>query len=222
MAMAAQRFLLICLLGLAAVSCAGPRALQMVRESGDRAFARGDYRTALAEYREVVERSPADWATRVKLARTQLVLSDADAARENLAVAHRLRPEDDSIVDLLATAMLESGELAQMHDLLRLRAKEKGRVSDYLRLGFFMAKAGDLDAAEKALKTAARIDRGRHVEPELALADFYQKVGDEEAALLHLRHALWIDPSNETVVQRIRKMGEVPGPSLAVQPPDAP
>lgn len=218
----ALRLNLLCVLGLVAVGCAGPRALHMVRESGDRAFARGDYQTALAEYREVVQRSPADWRTRVELARTQLVLNDADAARENLAVAHRLRPEDDSIVDLLATAMLESEKVAEMHDLLRLRAKEKGRVSDYLRLGFFMAKAGDLDAAEQALKTAARIDRGQHVEPELALADFYQKVGDEEAALLHLRHALWIDPTNETVVQRIRKMGEVPGPSLAIQPPDAP
>lgn len=219
-----QRTLFIALLIIAAAQtgCAGPRALHMVRESGDRAFSRSDYSTALAEYQEVVERAPADWETRVKLARAQLVLNNADAARENLAVAHRLRPDQDNIVDLLASAMLESGKVEEMHDLLRLRAQQRGRVGDYLRQGFFLSRAGDVDAAERAYLTATRIDHGQHVEPELALADFYRQVGDDKAALTHLRYALWIDPTNSAVTARLRDLGEVPGPSLALQPPDSP
>jgi len=211
--------LLAALLG-ALAGCEGPRALLMVRESGDRAFSRQEYPKALTEYTEIVERAPADWESRVKLARTQLVLNDATAARENLAVAHSMRPDDDNIVDLLSTAMLESGQVTQMHDLLEQRARTKGRTGDYLRLGFFMDRAGDADSAERALLTAARIDRGQHIEPYLALADFYHKVGDDDAALRRLRYALWIDSTNDAVIARLRDMGEIPGPSLALQPPN--
>ena len=66
--------------------------------------------------------------------------------------------------------------------------------------------------------TAARLDGGQTVEPQIALADFYLAAGDEEKAIRRLRMALGIDAENEIAIDKLRSLGEIPGPSFALTP----
>ncbi len=203
---------------IAVPACAQQRSIQAVRQSGDWAFDRGQYELALQEYTEVAERHPSDWRNRLNLGKTLLVLNRPAAAKEHLAIAETLRPQNEEIVDLLAQAMLESGDRDGLFRFLRARVEQRRTEQDYQRLGYFAMKAGDADEAEKALITAARLNRGQTIAPQLALADFYMSIGDESRAMKRLRMALYIEPANQKVQDKIRALGEVPGPSFAVAP----
>jgi cytochrome c-type biogenesis protein CcmH/NrfG len=105
-----------------------------------------------------------------------------------------------------------------LHKFLRGLAQDRGGVSDWVRLGRFTARMGDADGAEAALTTAATMDRGQTIEPQLALANLYRSIGATEREKERLRMALYLDPKNEAVMQRLRELGEIPGPSLVLQP----
>ena len=87
-----------------------------------------------------------------------------------------------------------------------------------LRLGQFASRVGHADEALTALKTAARLDAGKSVEPQLALASFYGSVNDKPNEIRRLRMASWIAPANIQAAARLRALGEIPGPSQAIQP----
>ena len=102
--------------------------------------------------------------------------------------------------------------------LLSRNASERGRVSDYIRLGTYSAKMGNADEAQQALLTAAKIDGGKNIWPQRALADFYGSVGDIERQVKRLRMAYAIDPNNRETLDEIRRIGEIPGPTFALTP----
>lgn len=195
-----------------------PRALHMIEESGDRAAAQRDYATAAAEYRLILERRPGRWDVRQKLAETLLELDEAAEAREHAEVAYTLRPADPDIVDLLAEAMLESGDVAAMSRELRFAAEESGAAQDWFRLGVLLSRAGDDDAAERALLTAAQIDRGQSALYQQGLARFYAGLGDERRAVERYRMAYRLDPQSESINQAVRGMGYIPGPTFGMTP----
>lgn len=205
---------------VASVSC-GQRALWAVRERGDWAARWDKIAEAREQYAEVVERDPADWEYRLKLAKVLLELDEPARAREHLAIVHETRPDNEEVVDLLARAMHESGAEDELISFLQSRAEDRLRTQDYLRLAEYARKVGDVDAAESALLTAARLDGGESIEPQMALADFYEAIGDEQRALRRLRMALHIEPDNQQVRERIRSYGEVPGPSFAIAPTES-
>jgi len=198
--------------------CSGQRALSVIREEGDHAFAYLKYETARADFEEVVDRAPADWRYRLKLARTLMMLDEPKLAQEQFAVAHDIRPYDDGVVEDFAKSMYASEDFDRLITFLLLRAKDTQSVRDYLRLGWYAMETGDADLAERSLLTAARLDGGKTVDPRLALADFYAAAGNQAESLRQLRIALGVDPSNETVQKRIRSHGEIPGPSYALHP----
>ena len=76
----------------------------------------------------------------------------------------------------------------------------------------------DPDSAQVALETAIAVDEGKTVEPYLQAAAFAQRLGDLEMALRRLRQAYGINPYDERVKQRLRELGEVPGPTIALPP----
>jgi hypothetical protein len=80
---------------------------------------------------------------------------------------------------------------------------------------------GDADGAEHALLTAAKIDGGKTAAPQIALADFYRSIGDKKAEIVRLRNALYLDPKNPEIPKRLRELGEIPGPSLAMPPEES-
>lgn len=212
-------FMLPVLLSLLGVpGCADQRALSIVRRDADRLSQTKQYELAAADYQEVVDRDPNDWEYRVKLSDTLMRLGRESQAREQLAIVHGVRPDDEAITDKYIEAMFKSGDHARLMSFLQTRAEETKTVADYLRLGWYASQTGDADLAERALLTAARLDGGATVEPQLALADLYSAVGDRERALRRLRMALYIEPMNETVRSKIRSLGEIPGPSFALSP----
>jgi Flp pilus assembly protein TadD len=194
------------------------RALHMVEASGERAMRLGEYEKAANEYSEVVERRPGRWDARVELSKALMKMEMPAEAREQLEIAYIVEPENEEVLNLLAEAMLESGDVGAMTTELRQRAKTRNTVGDWMRLGIFLQQAGDLDGAEQALVTAARIDGGRSAPPQMALASLYREAGDEEAALRRLRMALYVEPGNAKVQQAIRSYGEIPGPTYVLVP----
>jgi tetratricopeptide (TPR) repeat protein len=195
--------------------------LHIVRDEGTAAFADGDLELARADFAEYVQRKPYDGRGRYDLGRTLLALGEPAEASEHLWVAYDVNPDDEAAADALADALLQSGDTAELSRYLRDMVRNRGRVSDYLRLGYFAAKSGDPDEAHRALLTAARIDHGKSIEPQLALAEFYASIGDRENAVRRLRMALYLDPLDERVLTKLRAAGEVPGPSIGLIPEEA-
>lgn len=205
-------------LALPATGCAKQRTLTRVRLDGDRAIERANFDKALADYSEAVERDPGDYRHRVGLGTAFMGLERFDEAREQFEVAYSIRPESTPILEMLADSMLAAGDDADLYDLLHTRAEAKQTPQAWFLLGRYMVQSGDIDVAERALLTAARLDGGTNADVQVALADFYESVGDREHALERLRMALYLDPENTALMERIREYGEVPGPSFALQP----
>lgn len=186
-----------------------------------RAYERGDYSAAAADYQEYITVRPGDTEGRLGLGRSLLILGNPGEAIDHLWVAYDADPQDEMRAELLAEAMFAAGETQELIQFLRDRTEQPGRVHDYLVLGRYAAECGLPDEAAPALLTAARLDRGQSVEPQLALAEFYESVGDTASAVQRYRMALWIDQENEEIRQRVRALGEIPGPTFAIIPEEA-
>jgi predicted Zn-dependent protease len=202
--------------------CNTPRALPRVKEQGDRAYRQGQYDQARKEYEEYVSRKPGEAEVELQLARTLLELDQAHEALGHAQQAFDLRPGEEPYIETYAEALLASEKSDQLYRFLRGLAQDRGQVADYVRLGRFTARMGDADGAEHALNRAAELDRGQTTAPQIALADFYKSIGDKEHEKQRLRMALYLDPTNQEVMARLRALGEIPGPSLALKPAEAP
>lgn len=205
-------------------ACTKQRSLLAVRESGERALEEGRYNDAVADFEEYVERLPGDAMGRYNLGRSYLLANPPRPiqARENLYLAYAQRLNDDDVFEALAQALLACGQNEELFRMLRQRALDRQRVEDYMRLGRYALELGDPDQARQAYLTAARIDEGRTAAVQLALADLYAAVGDEERTLRRLRMAYYLDPENREIADRIRSHGEVPGPTFGLKPEEAP
>jgi cytochrome c-type biogenesis protein CcmH/NrfG len=203
---------------LALAACNAPRALPSVRDHGDRAFNRGDFQTARADYQEYLTRKPGEAEVELMLARTLLASGDFPAALTHAQTAYDLKPGQDPYIETYAEALLRNNKTDQLYRELRSLAQDRGTPSDWVRLGRFTARTGDADGAEHALLTGARLDQGRSAAIQLALADFYRSIGAHDKERLRLRMAFSLDPQNPEIPQRLRELGEIPGPSLALPP----
>jgi predicted Zn-dependent protease len=198
--------------------CTSQRPLPMVKEMGDRAFQKGDFETANKDYAEYVDRKPGEASVQLSYAKTLLILKQPAKAVEHASIAYDQYPENEDYIETRAQALLESGKTDELYQFLRGLAEGRGKPSDYIRLGRYAAKLGDADGAEHALQTAAKLDGGKTVAPQLALADFYKTLGDKKSEIRRLRMALYLDKTNPDITKRLRELGEIPGPSLALPP----
>jgi tetratricopeptide (TPR) repeat protein len=215
------RILALALVVPLVVGCSSQRPLPTVRERGDRAFEKGQFEQARVEYQEYVTRKPGEAAVELQLARTLLELDQPHDALTHAQEAFDLRPGEEEYIETYADALLGTQKTDQLYRFLRGLAQDRGQVNDYIRLGRFTARAGDADGAVQAFSTAARIDRGRTIAPQLAFAEFYREIGDTEHEKERLRMALSFDVKNPVVLGRLRELGEIPGPSLALTPAEA-
>ncbi len=210
-----SRFLI--LLALVVVTgCATQRPIDSVRDRGDFQFRRGNYAAAAQEYTEITQRYPGDWRAQYRLGLCLLEVGKPDKARRALEIARDGNPRDNRIVDALAEAMYEHGVSTELFAFLAERAQAMRTVEDYLRLGDYAMKLGDPDSAHLAFETAIALNDGRSVRPYLAAAEFAEFVGDQDAAVRWLQQAYNIDPRDRRVLRRLRDLGEVPGPTLAM------
>jgi tetratricopeptide (TPR) repeat protein len=220
-----SRFLIACAAALTSVlafaGCAGQRPLHVVKMHGDRAYEEGNYGKAAEDYSEYVDRKPGEWEVRLTLGRAYLESGQPVLAREQLTTVYDQQPSNEECIELLARADYDAKEYDSLVTFLRRLTIERGSTSDFLRLGRYSAMIGHADEAAQALKTAAKMDQGRTVGPQLALADFYHSVNDRTNELSRLRMALYLVPNSVEINERIRALGEVPGPTLALPPEEA-
>lgn len=210
--------LLLGLMGLLMLGCQSQRPVEHIRDRAEFHFERGEYDIAIDEYQEIVDRYPGDWRAQYRLGQSALELNHHSRARRALEVAHTLRPGNDEIADDLAEAMFQLGKEEELYAFLRERARSTQSPRAWMQLGRYAMELGDPDSARTAFETAIVHDDGQSVEPYLAAARFAEELGDLETAVRRLRQAYGIDPGNREVRERLRGLGEIPGPTLALPP----
>lgn len=202
---------------LLAVGC-GQRPLSMVRADANMYHFRGEYSQAQPLYEEVVERRAGDAQGHYELGRNLLALGRASEAREQMILAYNLEPSNETYFEGMAEAYAAAGDEEALFNALQHQIRDRAAVEDYLRLGRYAQRLGHVDEAERAYLSAAEIDAGQTAAPQLALADFYRSVGDEANEIRRLRMALWFDPGDATVRERLRELGQIPGPTFVLEP----
>jgi tetratricopeptide (TPR) repeat protein len=199
-------------------ACATQRPTPTVRESGDQRFDRGDYIGAAVEYEEIVARFPGDWEAQYRLGLCQMELGQLDQAERSLTIAHTRRRDNVAIVDALAEVLYRQGDEAQLFAFLRQRAEQTQNVGAYLRLAEYSIRLMDPDSATLAIETAIELSGAQMVEPYILAADLAEQLGDSRLAVLRLRQAYGMAPHDERIASRLRALGEVPGPTIALPP----
>lgn len=203
---------------LAVGGCAGPRPLNVVRDTGDRAYQTDRWAVAAANYQEFCDRKPSEPEVQYRLGMSLVEMGRAPEAREHLRIACDVMPNNDTYIEGYCKALLACNERDQLLNFLRNKTNDRGLVSDYIRLGDYAAKVGHADEAIASLKTAARIDGGKTPEPQLALAAFYGSIGDKSEQLQRVRMAYFISPGSVPVNNAIKELGETPGPRFGRVP----
>jgi tetratricopeptide (TPR) repeat protein len=198
--------------------CAVHTPVDTLRERGDAHFARGEHSQAAEQYAQIVERYPGDWQAQYRMGVSLLEMDELSAARRALETAHSQRPGHEGIANALAEAMFRQGDERQLFAFLRERAESSQSSEAYLRLGHYALEMGDPDSAKVAIDTAIALDDGRSADPYLSAALLAERLGDMDLALRRLRQAYGINPLDERVRTRLRELGEVPGPTLALPP----
>ncbi|MBX3384963.1 MAG: tetratricopeptide repeat protein [Phycisphaeraceae bacterium] len=203
---------------LTLVTAGCQRSAFAVRESGERAYAEGDYALAAAEFEDYLDRKPGNPHVTHQLGKSYLKLNRTAEARERLLVAYSMRPEDDEVFESLCEGLFADRKLEELNRVLRQRAIDRGRMTDYLLIAEYAERTGDRDEAQRALLTAAKVDGGFSLEPQLELAKLYIRAGDRERAIERLRMAYFVEPTNAEVVGLAAQMGEIVGPSFGQVP----
>lgn len=193
-------------------------SLPMVRAEANRLYHRGDYAGALPFNQEYVDRFPGNARGRYECGRTLLALGRASEAREQMTLAYNIEPSSEEYLLGLADAMVANDEPDALVALLRHQAEDRATPTDYIRLGTYARKIGHADEAERALLEAAELDGGKSPAPQRALAEFYRSVSDRENEVKRLRMLLWFDQNDAKALNRLRELGEVPGPSFVLEP----
>ncbi len=202
---------------LAQAGC-GLRPIESVRTRADFQFQQQEYQQAAIEYAEITDRAPGDWQAQYRLGLCEIELGNADRARTALEIAHARQPANADVVDAMAEAMFRQGDEQALFDLLTQRAETERTVRAWLRLGRYSAELGDADTALTAFETAIELVAGRSVDPYVQKALFSQKICDLDGAFHRLRQAYRINPDDPVVDQRLRDLGEIPGPTLGLPP----
>lgn len=205
---------LIALLGVTGCQ----RSLLAIRQSGDAHYAAGEYAEAEQDYLEYLDRSPGRAEVHQMLGNTYIKLGNPGLGKEHLLIANSLRLEDDKIFNDTCAGLYADKKYDELNRLLRSRTVDRGRMEDYLLLAHYALLQGDKDEAQRALLTAAKVDHGMSVTPQLELAKLYASVGDQQRAIERVRMAYFCDPQNGEVIDLARQLGQIPGPALGIPP----
>ena len=193
------------------------------RERAVNAYDAGDYAAAEKKLNQVMAHHPDEYRSQYWLGRTYLKQDrplDAQLALERaLTLAPRESPMVGNIVEALAEAMYQQGRYDQLHAFLDKTATYYGQTRDYLREADYLLKTGDIDNAKVAYRKAAYFAKNGDATPYVAIAEFYERVGDVPSAVVSLRYGYYVDPTNQEVAAGLRKFGVVPGPTIASEPP---
>lgn len=206
---------------LALLPVTGCETAPYLRQRGIEAYDDARYERAEQLFGKSVDIDPGAWKGHMYLGLANLQRDQFIEAQHELELALTMNPDTDrspEILDALAAAIYGQGNAAALHALLDQACSNYGTTHDYLRQARFLIQLGDLDNARIALGKAASFAAPSDPEAQLAIADFYESVGNTEKVIHALRRALYIDPDNQHIQQRLRGYGVIPGPTAALAP----
>jgi len=206
---------------LSVAGCTKQRPLHILHADAANAAKFGNPEVARTDYEEYITRKPDDPEKRYEYAQVLMKIGDYRNAIEELNIACDVDPTNDKYLDAYAEALFAANERDALTTNLTRATLERGRASDFTRLGEFSSTMGNVDEAQQAFLTAAKLDQGRTVGPQLRLAEFYGAMGDRSRQVRRLRMAYAIAPENPEVWSKARELGEVPGPSFGLMPAEA-
>lgn len=198
--------------------CSTQRPLFAILDEGKFALDNGRYEQARDDFAEYVQRRPDAVEVRYLYGKALIETNQPTQAIQQLNIAIDVAPLNDKYLDAQAEAMYRANEREALTILLARAASERGRISDFLRLGTYSQKLGNLDEAQQSFLTAAKLDLGQTVAVQRALADFYGSVGDREKQVRRLKMAYFLNPENPETIKEARRVGEIPGPSFGLRP----
>ncbi len=202
----------------ALAGCAKERPLHIVLRDADNAFTRQNFAAAVPDYAIYLDRRPEAVETRYRYGVSLIRAGNPRAAIEELTICTDVFPLREKYTDALAEAMYQANEREALQVLLARTTTERGLVPDYLRKARYSVKMGNLDEARQALLTASKLDQGRSWQVQREIADFYGSVGDRPRQVRRLRMAYFLNPENPDLLDEIRRLGEIPGPTFGIAP----
>ncbi len=209
---------LVFTIALALAGCNAQRPLHILYNDAVVAAKAKDYAKSRADYQEYLVRRPDDPEIRYELSQVCMGQGDYKEAVRQLIIASDVRPLEVKYLDALAEALYYQGDRDALTNFLSRLTQERAGVADYLRLGKYSLKIGNVDEAKQALLTAAKLDAGTTVAPQLELSDFFGKLGDRTRQVDRLRMAYFIEPANPDVLKKARELGEILGPGAGLYP----
>jgi len=216
--MKTRRLLLLLPLSALFLAACESRTLPAIRNSGEYALEQGDTEKAFADFTEYTQRAPGAAYGHIMLGRTYLARQMPAHAREQFELAYTAEPANEDVIEGLCESLYQDHKYDDLFRLLQQRITEHHSSADYALLGRYSRLTGDADGAQAALMTAARIDKGRHIAPQLELADFYESLGKHDEAVRRARMAYYIDSSSERVTKKLAALGVAVTPGLGIMP----
>ena len=190
----------------------------LLLKKGDLAYRYNRYEEAADYYKQVLDREPGNQQALVSYGKTMMKLGEPAKAASAFHTAAMADPDDADLVYMLAKAEVESGQYDRAFRLLQTRGSDNADPKAWILLAEYALQLDDPDTAATAIHRAIDIDGEKSAEPYLKAADLAERLGNDNEALRRLRQAYGRDPNNEQVEKRLREYGEIPGPSIALEP----
>ncbi len=210
--------MLLVALVVGAWGCSHERPLHVIRSNAEHSARYGQYDVAATDYELFLNRKPDDHTARYEYGKVLMSLNRPGDAASQFATAVDVDRFNEDYMEAYAQSLYEANQREKLVEVLRRRVAERGQVSDYGRLGRFSAKLGHADEAEEALTTAARLDGGQSLGPQLDLARFYGSINDRVKQRRRLQACYYLAPKRQEVLDAIREAGDIAGPTYAAVP----
>ena len=158
----------------------------ILRQRGFVALHQGNQAKAFDAFSLAVRQDPTDWRAQYQVGKLLLAQGRPLDAELTLGKALSLRPDDpetSGIIDCLAEAIYQQKRYDDLHALLADAAREFGNSADYLRQGEYLMRMGQIDDVRVAYLKAVQFADAGDAGPCIALAEFYERVGDSVKAI---------------------------------------
>ena len=210
---------LLCVLSVMLAGCYATNPT--LRAKARNAVNEGNIDRGLKLYNKALSQNEADWQAIEKIADIRMDQEKWIDAQLGYEKVISLQPENVNVslwLDKVAECLFKQGRANALQDMLRNANEQYGTSTDFLRQANYLGKLGDMDQAKLAYQKAIHFAAVDNAEPYIAMAAFYELLGDKGNAIELLRQAHAIAPENLSVADRLRHYGIVPGPAAAVAP----
>ena len=190
----------------------------LLLKKGDHAYRYSRYEEAGDFYKQVLDREPGNERALISYGKCMLELGEPAKAASAFHTAALASPDNSELVYMLAKAEVESGQYDRAFRLLQSRGADNADPKAWILLAEYALQLDDPDTASNAIDRAIELEGETSAEPYLKAADLAERLGNDNEALRRLRQAYGRDPGNVEIEKRLREYGEIPGPSIALEP----